>query len=84
MEGYLGLGLHKIFKLKNGDREYIKQNKRVVIIFNIRDYKWDLLIFRNSIVPVFIIIHTYLAQTSEIGQGLGLFLSCGARRQEQT
>ena len=29
-------------------------------------------------------IHTYLAQTSEIGQGLGRFLSCGARKQEQT
>ena len=30
------------------------------------------------------IIHTYLAQTPEIGQGLGRFLSCGARKQEQT
>ena len=29
-------------------------------------------------------IHTYLAQTLEIGQGLGRFLSCGARKQEQT
>ena len=29
-------------------------------------------------------IHTYLAQTPEIGQGLGRFLSCGARKQEQT
>ena len=28
--------------------------------------------------------HTYLAQTPEIGQGLGRFLSCGARKQEQT
>ena len=25
-----------------------------------------------------------LAQTPEIGQGLGRFLSCGARKQEQT
>ena len=30
-----------------------------------------------------IYIHTYLAQTPEIGQGLGRFLSCGARKQEQ-
>ena len=30
------------------------------------------------------LIHTYLAQTPEIGQGLGRFLSCGARKQEQT
>ena len=29
-------------------------------------------------------IHTYLAQTPEIGQGLGRFLSCAARKQEQT
>ena len=29
-------------------------------------------------------LHTYLAQTPEIGQGLGRFLSCGARKQEQT
>ena len=29
-------------------------------------------------------IHTYLAQTPETGQGLGRFLSCGARKQEQT
>ena len=29
-------------------------------------------------------IHTYLAQTPEIGQGLGRFLSCGTRKQEQT
>ena len=29
-------------------------------------------------------IHTYLAQTPEIGKGLGRFLSCGARKQEQT
>ena len=28
--------------------------------------------------------HTYLAQTPEIGQGLERFLSCGARKQEQT
>ena len=27
---------------------------------------------------------TYLAQTPEIGQGLGHFLSCGVRKQEQT
>ena len=33
---------------------------------------------------LFVIIHTYLAQTPEIGQGLGRFLSCGARKQEQT
>ena len=32
----------------------------------------------------FTYIHTYLAQTPEIGQGLGRFLSCGARKQEQT
>ena len=32
----------------------------------------------------FIYIHTYLPQTPEIGQGLGRFLSCGARKQEQT
>ena len=32
----------------------------------------------------YIYIHTYLAQISEIGQGLGRFLSCGARKQEQT
>ena len=31
-----------------------------------------------------IYIHTYLAQTPEIGQGLVRFLSCGARKQEQT
>ena len=30
------------------------------------------------------VIHTYLAQTPEIGQGLERFLSCGARKQEQT
>ena len=29
-------------------------------------------------------VHTCLAQTPEIGQGLGRFLSCGARKQEQT
>ena len=29
-------------------------------------------------------LHTYLAQKPEIGQGLGRFLSCGARKQEQT
>ena len=29
-------------------------------------------------------IHTYLAQTPEIGQGLGRFQSCEARKQEQT
>ena len=29
-------------------------------------------------------IHTYLEQTPEIGQGLGRFLSCGARKQERT
>ena len=29
-------------------------------------------------------IHTYLAQTPEVGQDLGRFLSCGARKQEQT
>ena len=29
-------------------------------------------------------IHTYWAQTPEIGQGLGRLLSCGARKQEQT
>ena len=29
-------------------------------------------------------IHTYLEQTPEIGQGQGRFLSCGARKQEQT
>ena len=29
-------------------------------------------------------LHTYLSQTPEIGQGLGRFLSCGARKQEQT
>ena len=34
--------------------------------------------------PLHIYIHTYLAQTPEIGQGLGRFLSCGARKQEQT
>ena len=28
--------------------------------------------------------YIYLAQTSEIGQGLVRFLSCGARKQEQT
>ena len=28
--------------------------------------------------------YIYLAQTPEIGQGLGRFLSCGARKQEQT
>ena len=33
---------------------------------------------------MYIYIHTYLAQTPEIGQGLGRFLSCGARKQEQT
>ena len=27
---------------------------------------------------------TYMEQTPEIGQGLGRFLSCGARKQEQT
>ena len=31
-----------------------------------------------------ILLHTYLAQTPEIGQGLGRFLSCGARKQKQT
>ena len=29
-------------------------------------------------------IHTYLAQTPEIGQGLGRFLSCEVRKPEQT
>ena len=29
-------------------------------------------------------IPTYLAQTPEIGQGLGRILSCGARKPEQT
>ena len=29
-------------------------------------------------------IHTYLAQTPEIGQGLGRFRNCEARKQEQT
>ena len=29
-------------------------------------------------------VHTYLTQTPGIGQGLGRFLSCGARKQEQT
>ena len=29
-------------------------------------------------------IHTFLARTPEIGQGLRLFLSCGARKPEQT
>ena len=29
-------------------------------------------------------IHTYLAQTPEIGQGLGRILSCGARKPEQS
>ena len=28
--------------------------------------------------------YTYLAQTPEIGKGLGRFLSCGARKPEQT
>ena len=28
--------------------------------------------------------YTYLAQTPEIGQGLGRFFNCGARKQEQT
>ena len=37
----------------------------------------------DQIVPSYI-LHTYLAQTPEIGQGLGRFLSCGARKQEQT
>ena len=31
-----------------------------------------------------IVLHTYLALTPEIGQGLGRILSCGARKQEQT
>ena len=30
------------------------------------------------------LIYTYLAQTPEIGQGLGRFLSRGPRKQEQT
>ena len=34
--------------------------------------------------PTYWPTHTYLAQTPEIGQGLGRFLSCGARKQEQT
>ena len=34
--------------------------------------------------PYKVYIHTYLAQTPEIGQGLGRFLSCGACKQEQT
>ena len=29
-------------------------------------------------------IHTYLAQTPEIGQGVGRILSCKARKPEQT
>ena len=33
---------------------------------------------------LFTYIFTYLAQTPEIGQGLGRYLSCGARKQEQT
>ena len=28
--------------------------------------------------------NSYLAQTPEIGKGLGRFLSCGARKQERT
>ena len=29
-------------------------------------------------------LYIYLARTPEIGQGLGRFLSCGARKPEQT
>ena len=35
-------------------------------------------------VSVYIDIYIYLAQPPEIGQGLGRFLSCGARKQVQT
>ena len=39
---------------------------------------------RYQILSVGKYIHTYLAQTPEIGQGQGRFLSCGARKQEHT
>ena len=39
---------------------------------------------QDSTCKICLYIHTYLAQTPEIGQGLGRFLSCGARKQEQT
>ena len=42
------------------------------------------LILFNYYVVNLIIIIIILAQTPEIGQGLGRFLSCGARKPEQT
>ena len=41
-------------------------------------------VLQSSISTTANYMHTYLAQTPEIGQGLGRFLSCGARKQEQT
>ena len=38
----------------------------------------------NALKIFIVILHTYLAQTPEIGQGLGRFLNREARKQEQT
>ena len=49
----------------------------VYLIYNINEF--DLKALKTWSVD-----HTYLAQTPEIGQGLGRLLSCGDRKQEQT
>ena len=55
-----------------------------VIIYSILFFTYNktLLLAISNSQEQFINIHTYLAQTPEIGQDLGRFLSCEARKQE--
>ena len=73
------------FKFDNQSILY-QRKKWQVEKFSISNF----LTFRGGFLKIYIfyemvpVIHTYLAQTPEIGQDLGRFLSCGARKQEQT
>ena len=68
----------------SGTSHICEINKILEYISNLsRPKRWKTT-FRDFILLYWLIIHTYLAQTPEIGQGLGRFLSCGARKPEQT
>ena len=70
----------------NNFRNNIKQNCDFVTIFKTSIHYFNLKKEGYQVISdrFNTYIHTYLAQTPEIGQGLGRFLSCGARKQVQT
>ena len=75
MESELGISAASIYRIWTDNLGYLKVCAKFVP-HTLKPHEIDLRIFDY--------IHTYLAQTPEIGQGLGRFLSCGARKPEQT